>query len=135
MPKSNIHKNTIFPILTGSLNQRIPTIAVPAAPIPVNIAYAVPIGIVFIALANKKKLIIRNNIVMMDGTSSVKPCASFKPIAHIISVNPAITSRIHANLNHLIYIINAFATKCSKSVPLYFYYEIIWSFYMVLNIL
>ena len=42
-PISVIRKN-ILQKLAGSLKKKIPTIAVPAAPIPVQTAYAVPIG-------------------------------------------------------------------------------------------
>ena len=40
----------------GSLKNRIPMMAVPTAPIPVHTAYAVPIGIVCMALFRRKKL-------------------------------------------------------------------------------
>lgn len=39
-------------ILTGSLNTKIPIRTVPTAPMPVNTAYAVPIGIVSTAFIN-----------------------------------------------------------------------------------
>jgi hypothetical protein len=41
---------------TGSLNMIIPKIAVPAAPIPVQTAYAVPIGSTFSDQLNREKL-------------------------------------------------------------------------------
>jgi len=42
--------------LTGSLKKIIPSNAVPVAPIPVQTAYAVPIGIVWVALSNSAML-------------------------------------------------------------------------------
>ena len=37
----------------GSLKRKMPTITVPTAPIPVQTAYAVPIGMIWIALFRK----------------------------------------------------------------------------------
>ncbi|GAB6121755.1 hypothetical protein JCM30204_29040 [Dysgonomonas termitidis] len=49
----NVTMKNIRIILAGSLNTIIPKSTVPAAPIPVNMAYAVPIGIVWVAFTNK----------------------------------------------------------------------------------
>lgn len=67
----------------------MPTMAVPAAPMPVHTAYAVPTGIVFSACARQAKLAIIAAMVMTLGQRREKPCVYFKPIAHPISNTPA----------------------------------------------
>ncbi len=66
----------------------IPNIAVPAAPIPVHTAYAVPIGILFNVLARQVKLNALKKIKRNAGFSFVKPSEYFNEIANAISKSP-----------------------------------------------
>lgn len=89
--KNNLQK------LSGSLKNRIPTITVPTAPIPVHTAYAVPIGKVCVAF-------IKSNILMVKAIKNpayhpymVIPDVAFalpKQKANVTSNNPAIISII-----------------------------------------
>lgn len=89
-PTMNIIQ-TIPMILMGSLNRIIPNNTVPIVPIPVQIAYAVPIDKLF--KDNDKKQILATNpiIVNMLGSIFVNPWEYFKPIAQHTSKIPAIT--------------------------------------------
>jgi hypothetical protein len=58
---------------TDSLNKNMPRIAAPSAPIPTQIAYAVPIGRFWLARARKYILKARVTIVKIDGVSFEKP--------------------------------------------------------------
>ena len=62
---------------TGSLNMIIPKIAVPAAPIPVQTAYAVPIGSTFNDQLNREKLPAAKTMKPRLGQSFVNPLESF----------------------------------------------------------
>lgn len=57
----------------GSEKNMIPKIAVPTAPMPVQTAYPVPIGIVRRVWARKKRLMAMANKVIRLGQSLVKP--------------------------------------------------------------
>ena len=84
----------------------IPNIAVPAAPIPVHTAYAVPIGILFRVLARQVKLNAPKKIKRSVGFSFVKPSEYFNEIANTISKSPAIIKRsqyIILNINNIKY--------------------------------
>ena len=81
---------------TGSLKIIIPRMAVPAAPIPVHTAYAVPIGKTLSDQAKSEKLPeakIKNPIV---GQILVKLFESFSIEAKPISRNPAVITAIQA---------------------------------------
>jgi len=68
----------------------MPRIAVPNAPIPVQIAYAVPNGISFIEKDRRTILKIMLAIVKTLGQNLVNPSEYFKPTAQQISNTPAI---------------------------------------------
>ena len=53
IPTSIKQRNTIRKIFTGSLKRKIPSNTAPKAPIPVQMAYAVPIGSVLAASDSK----------------------------------------------------------------------------------
>ena len=76
----------------------IPSIAVPTAPIPVQIAYAVPIGIDLTAADKKKKLKTIPVTVITLGQSLVNPFVYFNPTAQPISKIPAMKRCIQAML-------------------------------------
>ena len=63
--------------------------AVPRAPIPTQTAYAVPIGSVCAAFANKNMLPANVIIVNRLGNNIEKPFVYFKPMAQHISNSPA----------------------------------------------
>jgi hypothetical protein len=77
-------------IETGSLKKIIPRIAVPAAPIPVQTAYAVPIGRTFSDQANKEKLPEAKIKNPMLGQILVKLLESLSIVAKPTSSNPAV---------------------------------------------
>src|SRR3954471_523113 len=93
----SVIRKKIFQKSAGSLNTKIPIKAVPMAPIPVQTAYAVPIGSVCVALIN-------NNILMVNETKNPPyhryislPVVSFafpKQEAKATSNNPAIIKMI-----------------------------------------
>ncbi len=74
-----------------SPNKTIPSIATPTVPIPVQIAYAVPTGISFIAIDKNQKLMVIATMVKADGPSLEKPLVYFIPIAQPHSNRPATT--------------------------------------------
>ena len=83
---------------TGSLTKIIPKMAVPAAPMPVHTAYAVPIGKTLSDQAKSEKLPeakIRNPIV---GHTLVKLFESLSIEANPTSSMPAVITAIHAIL-------------------------------------
>ena len=82
--------------LIGSLKISIPKIAVPVAPIPVQTAYAVPIGKVFAASASSEKLIAEHTKNPMEGSSRLNPSESFRKVANPTSNNPATKMSSHA---------------------------------------
>ena len=81
---------------TGSLKITIPRIAVPAAPIPVQTAYAVPIGRTFSDQASKEKLPEANTRNPMLGQIFVKLFESLSIVAKPTSRSPAVMTAIHA---------------------------------------
>jgi hypothetical protein len=72
-----------------SLNRKMPRIAVPNAPMPVHIAYAVPNGISLIEKERSTILKIMLATVKTLGQNFVKPFEYFKPTAQQISNRPA----------------------------------------------
>ncbi len=81
---------------TGSLKMTIPKIAVPAAPIPVQTAYAVPIGRTFKDHASKEKLPEAKTKNPILGHTFVKLFESLSIVAKPTSSNPAVITAIHA---------------------------------------
>ena len=81
---------------TGSLKMTIPRIAVPAAPMPVHTAYAVPIGKTFKDQLNKEKLPAAKNRNPILGHIFVKPLDNLSIVAKPTSSNPAVITAIHA---------------------------------------
>ena len=69
----------------------MPTIATPTAPIPVQIAYAVPTVVVFMDTDNNQKLIAIAEIVRIEGIGLVNPSVYLSPMAQQHSNNPATT--------------------------------------------
>ena len=85
-------KKNIRQKVTGSRKKNIPSIDVPTAPIPVHTAYAVPIGIVWVALINKIILIIRATTNPPYQRVASTPAASLalpRQKANAVSNNPA----------------------------------------------
>jgi hypothetical protein len=80
----------------GSLKTTIPKIAVPAAPIPVQTAYAVPMGRVFRDQANKEKLPDAKSRNPMLGQIFVKLFESLSIVAKPTSRRPAVMTANHA---------------------------------------
>ena len=83
-------------IETGSLKIIIPKIAVPAAPIPVQTAYAVPIGRTFSDHASNEKLPDAKTKKPMLGQIFVKLFESLSIVAKPTSRSPAVMTAIHA---------------------------------------
>jgi len=81
---------------TGSLKTIIPKIAVPAAPIPVQTAYAVPIGKTLSDQASKEKLPDANTKNPILGQIFVKLFESLSIVAKPTSSSPAVITAIHA---------------------------------------
>jgi hypothetical protein len=82
--------------IAGSLNKMMPRLAAPTIPIPVQTAYAVPIGKLFKAVESKKKLAIKAMPVKMLGTGLVQPWVYLSPTAQAISNIPAKIRKSHA---------------------------------------
>ena len=74
----------------GSLNTRIPYTNTPIIPIPVHIAYATLMGMVFVASHKKKQLKIIEAATIIKGMLSFIPSQYLIATAHIISNIPAI---------------------------------------------
>ncbi len=92
--------NNIKNNLTKSFDSpksKIPKIAVPKAPIPVHIAYAVPMGKVFNDIERNKTLKAIAVKVKIVGYIFVNPSEYFMPTAQAVSKSPAIN-----NINHSI---------------------------------
>ncbi len=81
---------------TGSLKKIIPSIAVPAAPIPVQTAYAVPIGNTFNDQASKEKLADAKTKNPRVGQILVKLFESLSMAAKPTSSNPAVITASQA---------------------------------------
>src|SRR5688572_25449998 len=73
-----------------SLKKNMPTITVPAAPIPVQTAYPVPIGIVCMALFSRKKLIEMQIKKPTLHFQLLKLSESFRQVVKPTSNSPAI---------------------------------------------
>lgn len=87
----------ILKTVAGSLNNSIPTINVPTAPIPVQTAYAVPIGIDFCASQRNRPLaLIDITAKSIQAVLWVVFCENFSPKGHPISHKPAIIKYIQA---------------------------------------
>ena len=81
----------------GSLKTNIPTSTVPTAPTPVQTAYAVPIGNVWVALYSRNMLIERQTTNPAHHNVEVSPADSFafpKHVANPTSKSPAIMRMI-----------------------------------------
>jgi hypothetical protein len=83
-------------IETGSLNNTIPKIAVPAAPIPVQTAYAVPMGKTFSDQASNEKLPDAKTKNPILGHTFVKLFESLSIVAKPTSSTPAVMTAIQA---------------------------------------
>ena len=81
---------------TGSLKITIPKIAVPAAPIPVQTAYAVPTGRTLSDQLSSEKRPAANTKNPKLGQSLVNPFESLSIVAKPTSRNPAVITAIHA---------------------------------------
>jgi len=84
------------PAVTGSLSSAMPRIAVPAAPMPTQTAYAVPIGSVRAATASRYMLAMIAAIVKTLGQSLVNPLVYLSPMAQPTSSKPAMMRMIQA---------------------------------------
>ena len=82
--------------VTGSLKKIIPKIVVPAAPIPVQTAYAVPTGRTLSDQLSSEKLPAANTKNPKLGQSLVNPFESLSIVAKPTSRNPAVITAIHA---------------------------------------
>lgn len=83
--------------LAGSLNTKIPINTVPTAPIPVQTAYAVPIGSVWVALINSNILMVSETKKPTNHQAASVPVVSFtfpKQDANATSKSPAIINII-----------------------------------------
>ncbi len=80
----------------GSLKRNIPKSAVPAAPIPVQTAYAVPMGSTFSDQLNREKLPAAKTIKPRLGQSLVKPFESLSIVAKPTYSKPAVITANHA---------------------------------------
>jgi hypothetical protein len=81
---------------TGSLKISIPKIAVPAAPIPVQTAYAVPLGKTLSDQAKSEKLPVAKTRNPILGQIFVKLFESFNMLAKPTSRKPAVITASHA---------------------------------------
>lgn len=97
MDKINVVIKKTRQKVAGSLNKIIPTKTLPTAPIPVQTAYAVPIGNSLVAFTNSIILIERHNKKPPYQNKEVFPVDSFafpKQVAKPTSNKPAIISKI-----------------------------------------
>jgi|GEM_PF-6179277 len=76
----------------------MPRTAVPTAPTPTHIAYAVPTGRDFMAMPSRPRLIIMESTVPTVGQRRVNPSVYLSPIAQPTSNKPA-TTRINQFIN------------------------------------
>ena len=77
----------------GSLNTKIPTMTVPTAPIPVHTGYAVPRGMVFVALVSstmlrmhKRAKAVYHNAALFPVSILPFPRQNAKPVSHIPAI-------------------------------------------------
>src|SRR5690606_19008183 len=101
MPATITRRHRILAGVAGSPRATMPTMDAPAAPMPVQTAYAVPTGTVFMACAGSAKLAVSVTSVTTLGTTFVQPSVNLRPTAQTISRTPAITSSVHAMAHHL----------------------------------
>ena len=93
----NVNIKKILQKVAGSLNTKIPIITLPIAPIPVQTAYAVPIGNSLVAFTNKSMLMVKQIKNPPYQSKEVLPEVSFalpKQVAKPTSNKPAIISKI-----------------------------------------
>jgi hypothetical protein len=108
---------------TGSLKISIPKIAVPAAPIPVQTAYAVPIGRTFSDQAKSEKLPVAKTKNPILGQIFVKLFESFSMLAKPTSRKPAVMTASHANYATFLFLVRVL-TSCSSGPCLNFLSQI-----------
>ena len=97
MEAINVNIKKILQKVAGSLNTKTPIIALPMAPIPVQTAYAVPIGNSLVAFTNKSMLMVKQIKNPPYQSSEMLPEVSFalpKQVAKPTSNKPAIISKI-----------------------------------------
>ena len=83
--------------VAGSLNTKIPKSTLPTAPIPVQTAYAVPMGNSLVTLTNKSMLMDKQNKNPTYHDHMVIPVVSLalpRQVAKATSNNPAMIRRI-----------------------------------------
>ncbi len=93
----SVNIKNILQKVAGSLNSKIPIIALPIAPIPVQTAYAVPMGNSLVAFTNKTILMVRQIKNPPYQNTEVLPVVSFalpKQVAKPTSNKPAMISKI-----------------------------------------
>ena len=98
---SVVIKNSLQNV-TGSLKNNIPTITVPIAPIPVHTGYAVPIGIVRVAIESSHMLSDNATTKPIHQNASSTPVVIFvfpKQNAKQTSMKPAIIKIIQFIIN------------------------------------
>lgn len=88
--------------VAGSPRTAIPQSTVPTAPIPVQTAYAVPMGSDLAAIPSSPTLMTNAIMVPTLGHKRVNPSVNFRPMAHVISNKAAMIRIIHDILNHLV---------------------------------
>lgn len=97
MDAIKVNMKNILQKVAGSLNTKIPMMALPTAPIPVQTAYAVPIGNSLVAFTNNSILMVKQIKNPPYQSIDVLPEVSFafpKQVAKPTSNNPAIISKI-----------------------------------------
>ena len=97
----NVKRKKILQNVAGSLKKIIPTKTLPTAPIPVQTAYAVPIGNSFVTLTNNNILIAKQIKKPPYQSSETFPLVSFalpRQVANATSKSPAIINKIQFNL-------------------------------------
>ena len=101
MDKINVVMKNTRQKVAGSLKTMIPTKTLPTAPIPVQTAYAVPIGNSLVAFTNNNMLMERHTKKPPYQSKEVFPEVSFafpRQVAKPTSNKPAIMSKIQFNL-------------------------------------
>jgi hypothetical protein len=97
--KIRVVRKNIRHICIGSLKNRIPMSAVPAAPIPVHTAYAVPRGKTSVALYNRYILKLTQTKNPNSQKKAVLPLLSFafaRQVVNPTSNKPAMINKIQA---------------------------------------
>ena len=96
LPPPRTAANPLRAAVAGSLKITIPSTTAPRAPIPVQTAYAVPMGKVFTAWAKSQTLAAIATTVRTEYPTLVKPSDSFIAVTQTISRHPAANRQIHA---------------------------------------